>query len=132
MLLDAKHLHLQNVTRQKFFKKMLEIAKITGILSLYRMLNSMLSFCFAVRRKALTQQNRKVKPNVWLNIKMARITKYTTRLVKEEAHNYNIGSRVESPLAVVKIAQIIYEGIDREQITIFMLDRKNKVIGYAM
>ena len=61
---------------------------------------------------------------------MIRITKYTTRLVKEEAHNYNIGSRVESPLAVVKIAQIVYEGVDREQITIFMLDRKNKVIGY--
>ena len=36
VLLDAKHLHLQNVTRPKFFKIMLEIAKYSGTISLYR------------------------------------------------------------------------------------------------
>ena len=61
---------------------------------------------------------------------MARVTKYTTKLVKEEAHNYNIGNSAGSPLAVVRIAKAIYEGADREQVAIFMLDRKNKVIGY--
>ena len=61
---------------------------------------------------------------------MARITKYTTKLVREEVHNYNIGDSAGSPLEVVRIAQVVYEGADREQIAIFMLDRKNKVIGY--
>ena len=36
VLLDANYLHLQNATRQKFFKKMLEIAKYSGTISLYR------------------------------------------------------------------------------------------------
>jgi len=58
------------------------------------------------------------------------VNKYNVMLVKEKGASYPVNEIIGTPENVVKIIMPLYDGIDREQLSVLMLDIKNRIIGY--
>lgn len=58
------------------------------------------------------------------------VRKYGVQLVKESSTQYPLDKRLSGSTSAKEIAINIYAGLDREVLSVFMLDTKNKIIGY--
>ena len=58
------------------------------------------------------------------------VRKYGVQLVKESSTQYPLDKRLSGLTSTKEIAINIYAGMDREMLSVFMLDTKNKIIGY--